>query len=369
MAFERPSIQQIYQRVRGDLDAAAVGASSWLRRQLGDVIARMLTGVSHSLHGEIDYLARNLLPTTEDAEILAHWALTYGVPRLGATAAGGPVQFEGAESAVVPAGTVLTSGTGDDYTLDSDVVLEDGTGVGSVTASTVGATGNVAAGESMSLSTPIAGVQSSAVVGAPGITGGTEQESVSAWGSRIRDRIQRPPQGGSISDYERWARDAHPAVTHVWVTAHEGGDAGVVTVRIATYDHPDGDLPPVDGPVIQAVYNHIDTERPVAGGLRVIPPVAQPVHMTLAVRPDTASVRSAVHQALSALFRRSARPGAFISGQAELAGTISITHVHEAISLAPGEDDHQIQAITALAPETPGRILVLGDVTFSEWQS
>ena len=66
MPFNRPSIQVIWQRVRGDMEGALTGSNAWLRRNLTSVIAKMIAGVSHGLHGSLDWLAKNLLPITTD---------------------------------------------------------------------------------------------------------------------------------------------------------------------------------------------------------------------------------------------------------------------------------------------------------------
>lgn len=368
MPFDRPTLIQLAERIQGDIDGRLPGTDPRLREGLLRVVARMEAGVVHGLYGSLDWLAINLLPNTKDETILALWAEVYGVPRLAATAAGGPVALTGDVGAVVPAGTALQSGDGVLYQLDADVTLGDGTGTGTVTAEEAGSDGNQAEGVTLTLVSPVSGVDSNAVVGTGGLVGGADIEAVNAWSERLLQRIQKPPVGGARHDYERWAREAHPAVTHAWVTAHEGGKQGVVTVRIATYDDPAGDLPDSSSPILQTVYDYIDERRPVAGGLEVFAPLPQTVNMTLAIRPDTVAVRQAAEDAIQELFRREARPGAFIAGQGELAGTIPLSHVHEALSLVEDETDHQIQTTDALAPSTTGYMLVLGTITWAAWQ-
>lgn len=368
MPFDRPTLVQLAERIQGDIDGRLPGTDPRLREGLLRVVARMEAGVVHGLYGYLDWLAVNLLPNTKDATILAAWASVYDVPRLNPTTASGAVLLSGDVGAVVPAGTVLQSGDGVRYLLDEDVTLIDGTGVGSVTAEETGRNGNQVEGVTLTLVSPVAGVDSNAAVGAGGLAGGADLESVDAWSDRLLQRIQNPPLGGAIRDYERWAREAHPAVNGVWVSAHEGGKTGVVTVRIATYGDPAGDLPDSNSPLLQTVYDYIKERAPVGGQLEVFAPIPQPVNMTLATRPDTVAVREASEEALQELFRREARPGAFIQGQGDLAGTIPLTHVSQALSLVEGETDHQVQAIDALGPITTGYMLVLGDITWGAWQ-
>lgn len=369
MPFERPQIVEIKRRIEADLDGRVVSGDPRLRRELIRVLSQMEAGVAHGLYGSIDWLARNLLPNTQDEAILQIWALVYRVPRLDPTPASGPVTFTGSEGATVPAGTVMQSDAGVQYTLREDATVSGSTAEGEVDAQQTGPEGNQAEGATLALLAPVPGIDSQVTVGDGGLVGGAVLETVAAWSDRLLQRIQKPPVGGARHDYERWAREAHPAVTHAWVTAHEGGRLGVVVVRIATYDDPAGDLPASNSPLLNTVYQYIDERRPVAGGLDVFAPVPQPVNMTLAIKPDTVAVRQAAEEALAELFRREARPGAYQAGQGQLQGTIPLTHVAEALSLVTDEEDHQIQAIDSLAPASAGHMLVLGQITWGAWQS
>lgn len=369
MPFERPQILEIKRRIEADLDSRVLSGDPRLRRELIRVLGQMEAGVAHGLYGSIDWLANNLLPNTQDESILGIWAAVYRVPRLDPTTASGPVIFTGTDGATVPAGTVLQSGTGVQYTLQADAVVAAGIAQGAVDAQITGTDGNQVEGALLSLLAPIANINSEVTVGTGGLVGGAALESVSAWSDRMLQRIQKPPVGGARHDYERWAREAHPSVTHAWINAHEGGRRGVVVVRIATYGDAAGDLPAANSPLLNTVYQYIDERRPVAGGLDVFAPVPQPVNMTLAIKPDTVAVRAAAETALEELFRREARPGAYQAGQGQLLGTIPLTHVGEALSLVTDEEDHQIQAIDSLAPATAGHMLVLGDITWGAWQS
>lgn len=369
MAFVRPLITEVLSRIQGDLESRLPGTSARLPVSLTGILARMEAGAAHELYGALDWLSKNLLPDTSDPDILARWAAIYGVPRLQPAVAVGQVTFTGTDAAVVPAATLLQNSSGIQYALDADVTIAVGTGTGSITAGEAGAAGNQLEGATLTLVSPVAGIDSTITVATGGLAGGTDIEALDAWSARLISRIQQPPQGGTIGDYERWAKEASAAVTNAWVTAHESGEIGVVTVRIATYGDPAGDLPVAESPLLSLVYDYIDQRRPVAGGLQVFAPVAQPVDMTLAIKPDTSAVRAAAEEALSDLFHREARPGAFVPGEGDLLGTIPLTHVHEALSLVDDETDHQIQVIGVLAPASAGHMLTLGTITWAEWAS
>lgn len=355
MPFNRPSIQVIWQRVRGDMEGALTGSNAWLRRNLTSVIAKMIAGVSHGLHGSLDWLAKNLLPITTDPTILAIWARVYGVPRLDPTFASGTGSFSGTPGAVLPAGSIVLGPNDIQYVVQADITIDGGgAGTGEVVTEESGAAGNLDEGAPLSLVVPEAGINSTGVVSAGGLNGGADIESIESWQSRLLSRIQQPPQGGSLPDYYRWVREAHPSVTDVWVKPHAAG-IGTITMRFMTYGATADGVPTPQ--VVQAVFDYVDGVRPVkAKEMFVFAPEAFPMNYEIAISPNTAAVRDAVTQQLAGLLRRSAAPGYHPP----------ISHVNEAISLADGEEDHQILSPLAVPTLTPNQIPVLGDIVWSD---
>ncbi|HAR61716.1 MAG TPA: baseplate J protein [Alcanivorax sp.] len=351
MPFERPHIAQIKARIEADVQGRLVAGDPRLRRDLVRILGQMETGVAHGLHGRLAWLAENLLPNTSDPDMLAAWATIYGVPRLGATTARGPVMIYGMDELTLPSGKLMQDSDGIQYQLDAGVTLSQFVATGDVTAVEPGAAGNADSGQTLTLLDPEPGVNSQIVVKAPGLTGGAEFESVEAWRARLLQRIQRPPQGGSIADYESWARAAHPSITDVW-PRDATPSAGYVTIYCMAYGSTETGAP--DPTVIQAVEDYIQQERPVQARFYVLAPLLKSIDMTIAVNPDTEAVRTAVQESLKDLFQREAAPGE----------TIPLSHVTEAISLATGEYDHTINLQQSDLATTSGEILVLGDITW-----
>src|SRR5262249_34671036 len=123
-----------------------------------------------------------------------------------------------------------------------------------------GTVGNVDAGEFLSVSTTIAGVDANAEV--VSLAGGTDTENDDDLRIRVLERIRQPPQGGAAHDYVRWAK-AVPGVTRAWVSPNEMG-IGTVTVRVMIDDvRADNDGFPHEAD-IAPVTAYIDTQRPVA---------------------------------------------------------------------------------------------------------
>jgi uncharacterized phage protein gp47/JayE len=323
------------------------GTEPALRNALIGVLARAQAGSAHGLYGALAWLAVDLLPDTTDPDMLAAWATIYNVPQLQAVAATGSVTFTGAGTVLQDA--LLSGPNGEQYSLDAATAVP---GSGTVTAVTPGVDGNLAAGLTLTLVTPVAGVDNDAIIGAAGLTGGADIEEASAWSSRLLQRIQQPPQGGSMTDYEAWTRAAHAGITNVWVFPTTP-QPGQVTIYFMTYGATTTGIP--DAGTVTDVDDYVQAQRPIAAEVFVFAPIAKTVNLTVQLSPDSADVQTAVTAQLAEMFQREAAPGS----------AIPLSHLNEAISEADGEFDHAIVGLTQadLNPDT-GEILLLGNVTY-----
>ena len=344
MAFERPTIQQIIERVDADLESRLSAAQ--LRRSNAKVYGRVLAGASHELHAHIDYVKRQLFFDSAEAEFLDRWASIFGIYRTPATKASGTVTISFSGDPVdVPAGTILQADAGAQYQTTGSPTSA---GVVDVEALVAGAAANLTEGETLSFVSPVAGVESEAV--SSGISGGVDQESDEGLRERLLERTREKPCGGSAADYVAWAKEV-AGVTRAWV--YQGTQPGTVIVRFVC-DGLDPIIP--DAEMVAKVQAHIDEVRPVTAILTVSAPTTTAVPMTIrAVTPDTTAVREAIRAALQDLFTAEAEPG----------GTIYISHIRAAISAASGEVDHVLVSPTENVTAAEGELLVLGDITWS----
>lgn len=352
MAFALDSLEQTRLQIGRDIEARLPGTGAQTRRTAVGVLGYAQAGAVHGLHAHIAYRERNFLPDERaDAEGVERWAALLGLWYLDATAASGPATVSGAIGAVLPAETLLQSAQGVLYTTQAEVTLTASTGVASLLAQDAGAAGNLAEGARLTLLSPVAGIQSSLTVASPGLAGGADQELFGGLRARVLSRLRNPPQGGSRADYATWALAAHPSVTRVWVTEQEQG-AGSVTVRLVS----DNEATPIpNSEVLDAVAAYID-ERRQAGrvSVYVLPPVGEAVPYQIRLMPDSSNIRAAVEAELRDLHRREAAPGA----------TLLISHIREAISIASGEVDHELQAPLADLPHGTGIMPLFGDITW-----
>ncbi|MBO3274120.1 baseplate J/gp47 family protein [Pseudomonas schmalbachii] len=355
MPFARPTLTELIKRVTSDIASRLVSqAGSVLRRSLIGILGRVYAGAVHLLYGYLDWIARQAIPDTAESEYLERWAAIWKITRRPATFAVGPVEVTANAPITLLAGTMFQRQDGAQYASLVDVDLVAGTNAVDLLAVEPGAAANTPAGISLTLLSPVAGVQSTATILGDGIRSGTDVEDDASLCERLLARIQQPPQGGAVSDYVAWAKEV-PGVTRVWVYPMQMGP-GTVTVMFTTDDDPISPIP--DAATVAEVQAHIDEERPVTATVYVVAPVGDPLNFTIKLSPNTASVRAAVTAELSDLLLREAEPG----------GTILISHIREAVSIAAGEVDNQVIAPAADVVSPQGHMSLMGTITFQSLQ-
>lgn len=357
MPFARPTLTELIDRVATDIASRLPGMSySLLRRSLAGALARAEAGAVHSLYGYLDFIARQAIPDTAEDEYLLRWvAIWLPEGRKPATFASGTnaIQVTGTAGKIVVDGTLFVRADGLQYKSVGDVTLSGATGLVSVVSLTASSASNTGAGAAMTLFQPVDGISSSAIVVAPGITGGNDQETLPALKARLIRRIQQPPQGGSAADYETWALEV-PGVTRAWVKPLYMG-AGTVTVFIANDNAVTAPIP--DAGTVAAALAYIRSKAPVTAIVDVLAPTALTVNISAKLSPNSTATRNAAAAELADLFQRDAEPG----------GTIPISKIREAISVANGVADSQVTVPSADVVATAGAIPVLGTITWSSF--
>lgn len=349
MSFARPDLNTIDRRVRADIEANMNAVPIVRRGSVLAGIARGLAGLSHAAHGHLDWIYKQVFADTADAAQLERQAGFYGITRAAPAPATGQVDLTGTDGTLIDAGTALGHEDGLEFVTTEAGIIAGGIVTVSVVARDNGSAGNLDAAAPLVLLSPPAGVDSAAAVAAPGLAGGADTETDDRLRQRLLERMRKPPQGGAAHDYVAWAKTV-PGITRVWVTSES---LGAVTVRVVADDAAHGPAP--NAGELAAVQAAIDAVRPVTAEVSVIAPALLDVDVTLSVTPDTPEIRAGVEAALAELIRREGAPGV----------VIPLTHIAEAISLAPGEHDHALTAPVADIAPAAGQMPVLGQVTFA----
>lgn len=348
--YSRPLLADIVQRVRTDV-LSRLSTDDLLRRADAEVYARVLGGVAHGLYGFIDWLSDQVIYDTADVEFLERWCSIWGITRKVAAAATGTVTFVVQAGAYIPAGTALQALDGVQYQTTADAVVVGTSATAPLIAVVAAAAGNREAGQSLTLVSPVVGVQSTATAGL--LSGGADVETDDELRARLLARIQQPPQGGAASDYVAWALGVS-GVTRAWVYPQELG-AGTVTVRFVRDNDGTGAAIIPDSTEVAAVQAYIDVRRPVTAQLTVIAPTAVPLNFTITgLTPSNAAVQAAVQTELQDLLRRESTPG----------GTILLSHIRAAISAASGETDYTLTSPVANVTNTVGNMTTMGTITW-----
>lgn len=349
MPFDRPTLSELVARSRGDLQSRLPGADAGLRHSVLEVLARTHAGAAAGLYGYLDWLARQLMPDTAEAEHLARWAAIWGIRRKAAIPAVATVTVTGTNGAVLPAGTEMQRIDGATYRVVAAATIAAGTASVAIEAVEAGPAGDLLVAAQLTLSTPVPGVNAVATVSAL-TTAGAAEEGDAALLDRLLARIRQPPQGGAKHDYIAWAL-AQPGVTRAWCWPEWMGP-GTVGVSFVMDDREDP-LPLLAD--LEAVEAALDVLRPVTAELYVFAPVASPVDVVLRINPDTPENRAAIVAELEDFFTREGEPG----------GMIYRSRISEAVSLAQGEFSHTLDLPDRDLQMPPGEIATLGEVSWA----
>jgi len=363
MSFTRPTIDQLIDRIKTDIKDG-LSLTTVLRRSFVGVIARALAGASHLVLGYLDWIKDQAFPDTAEKEYLERWSQIWGVLRKEATFAEITVLITGNEGGVVPINTIFQRSDGVQYYLKAEVTIPlAGSIAGTVVAVSSGSLSNLAVDDVISLLSPIADVDSDATVTAVAIVA-EDTESDDAFRARLIDRIQLPPLGGSANDYIQWALSI-AGVTRAWVLPLYTG-AGTVGVSFVT-DDSDPIIP--TGAKVTEVDDYIQEVKPVTAIVTTFAPVAAPMTIDIDIKPNTAAVQAAVTAELEDILKRDASlAGAYKTPSTTYDGSILLSKINQAVSLAVGIEDHVINTINGVAPAnvvpSTGELVTLGTITW-----
>lgn len=350
--FTRQTLPQLITAIRSDIltRLAADTTLAALRRTDAEVYARVQAAAVHTVYGYIDYLARNLLPDMADEDWLARHGNMKRCPRKAATAASGYVRWDGAASGItVDAGVTIQRDDLVSYTTTAAASTSGGVLRVPVICDDTGTAGNTDDGITMRLTSPVEGLASSGV--ADTLEGGTDEEDLETWRGRIIERWYYTPQSGADQDYITWAKDVS-GITRAWTYRHWMG-TGTVGVMVASSDLVN---PVPDDTVVAAAQAYIEPLAPVAGAdVYVFAPAPKTVDFHIRLNPDTDEVRYAVMAEIRAMMLRDGVPE----------GTLKLSRISEAISIATGEYSHTLVSPTEDTSIDKGEIGVVGDFTWT----
>lgn len=353
MPFTRPTLSQLISRAQADITTRLAGADARLRNSVEDVFAKMQSGGVHGLHGHLVWLSRQIMPDTAEAEIMERWADIWGLARSEADKASGPLTITGTNGTVCPSGTEWQDNNGQIYETTASVTIAAGSATPTVEAQVGGDDGNQSVGAILTIVTPIANLDSTGTVSGTGITGGDDEESDEELLARLLLRLQTPPKGGGPGDYVNWALEVS-GVTRAWQYPNLDG-VGTVGVYFVKDGKGAGAAIIPSAAEVAEVQAYLDTKAPVTADVNVYAPTAVALNTTCALKPNTATVQDACENEIAAYLLRVSEPGV----------TLLLSQINEAISIAPGEEDHLLTVPSADVTHTQGQLPITGVYTWS----
>lgn len=366
MPWQRPTLDQLIDRVTTDI-RGGLGVLNILRRTFLGVFARAHAGVSHLLHGYLEYLSKQILPDTAEKPWLLRWGNIFKIFPIEATYAEVTIVITGNEGGSLSAANdYYQRPDGTQYELKADVVLPVG-GIASATvvAKQSGKASNLNVGDKLTLLSPVANVNSEASVSSI-VTIAADEEGLESYREKILTRMALPPLGGANHDYTTWAKEI-AGVTRVWVLPLYYG-AGTVGVSFVCDN--ETDIIPT-GPKVLEVKNHIDEVKPVTALVTVFAPAPAPMNLNIKIKPNNADVRANILNELQDLVKREATlAGSYKAPGVTNDGSILLSKIRQSISIAIGLEDYEIVTINGIAPANvvppSGSLVTLGVAT---WQT
>ena len=351
MSYTPPKLTELIKRAKGDFDAVGV------RSLLIDAIAMAHAGQTNGLYEFLGWISRQIVPHLADDEILLLFCQFWGVQRKMPSKAKGSLLLTVRGDTAITAGTQWQTESGFIVECVRSVLLGAGISTVEVIAVTEGALGNMDGGTKFELISPVANVESAAILDSAGLTGGADIESFSSLRARLLFRVQYPPSGGNRWDYIRWAREC-AGVTRAWCVPAPMY-CNYVTVLFVLDERTsivptDRDLARVREYInghVNPVTNQFEG-KPPAAELIVRAPVIKPISPQIQLFPDTPDTRAAVHQSLTELLNRS-----------QLGESFYLSHIRAAVSNATGVVDHRINLVEDIEVNND-ELAVLGVITW-----
>lgn len=361
MPFPTPTIEQLADQVAGTFRANMKGSDAALWPNNVAVAAKVIAGATHGHYAFLDYLSKQISPTTAEDQFLLRHAAARGLAPLPPTYATGNVVLHGAVSTSVPSLVILQRVDGVQYQTLVSGVTDSGTGnlTVPVRALVAGKNGNALAGVVVNLAAPVAGIDTQNVVASGGIGAGADLENTESLRSRLLFLQANPPMSGASHDYVIWAREVN-GVTRVFVdpVTPTNGRTSVAVYFMMDDSYADGIPQAAD---VAVVNGFLDVRRPAGAVVNVLAPVAVVQNIVInALSPNTLSVKNAVVAELVEFFRRSSNVATLTDPFVMYRSAIS-----EAIAAATGEHNHSLTTPATDVTVANAHILTLGSVTFT----
>lgn len=244
-----PTLQQIKNDIIADIQTQYGNTISPIGKVFLRAQAAVSAGKVWSLYMALAFVQKNIFVDTADPSEMGGTLDRFGYVKLGrnryqATAGIYKLQVTGTVGATIPASTTFKSddtslSPGFLFILDTAYTLLSSTDTISVRALTTGTESKLNVLDTLTSTSPIILVNSSATVGVI-LTPPLAEETVEDYRQKIIDSYRLEPQGGAATDYRLWSADAQ-GVERVYPYATSGTASSVdLYVEATIIDSIDG---------------------------------------------------------------------------------------------------------------------------------
>jgi uncharacterized phage protein gp47/JayE len=275
--------------LKPEVNTSQTDSDWWIR-------AQVIGGVFSGVYADQRKIAEDAFPQNARHEALENFLqLYFNESFKAATQSQGNIKVTGVTGSIIPIGTEFTyTPNGNVYQATESITLSQASGVVAVQSINPGQDQNLLEGAALTISSPPAGIDSTALVYGGNLADGTNEESDDAAKTRILNRIRNPLSGGTKTDYEQWAVESDQSVNQASAIRYIFGPGTVgVVITAGTTDIDDavtnGD-PVVRIPstgLIESVQEYIDARKPLTDCAHVIAPNLKSVNVIVNVRYET----------------------------------------------------------------------------------
>ncbi len=202
----------------------------------------------------LDAFLNDIFAQTALGIYLANRAGEFGVTKFIGVNATGQATFLGIDGTVIPAGTIIQTVAGLQYTTDSVATIASGTAIVNITAVASGSIYNVPANIITSLPVAINGVTS--VTNISSLVTGTDTETDAIFLKRFLAFVQTPATSGNVNHYKLWAQQVagigSVLVLPLW--------AGAGTVKVCAIDV---NSQPLTSTLLTNLQTYVESQRPI----------------------------------------------------------------------------------------------------------
>jgi uncharacterized phage protein gp47/JayE len=158
MAWTKPALQDIINRMENDAQARLTGDTALLRYAVVRVLIRVFAGAIYMVYGAVEYFSKVIMPDTAVTQWLDRHGYIWGVERKAAAYAEGQAIFTGTNGEAIPQETELQDENGIRYITQVGGVIINGYVNINIQAKFPGTAGNITDGKELTIISPLDGI-------------------------------------------------------------------------------------------------------------------------------------------------------------------------------------------------------------------